>query len=177
MISGRRTWELKIRSEASRARASIPVRASMRLLIWFLLLLGLGWGMGALLERFATAADLRIMRSLDGAPAALTNVMRAATELGGLPVLSLAAALSIYMFARGSLRPTVIRLSVVFLGTEFLVRILKVVVGRSRPHVVTLVSSSGLSFPSGHAARAAAIYGAIALVWTRRTATRRRRTT
>lgn len=155
-------------------RAASPGRVIVRLLASGGALLGIGWGAGEFVETFAAGPDLRIARSLEGTPPAVTSVMRAASALGGLPVLAVLAFVSLFVFARTSLRKSAIWLAGVFIGEEIVVRILKTLVARPRPPVAALVASTGLSFPSGHAARATALYGAMALLWTRRNTTRRR---
>lgn len=58
-------------------------------------------------------------------------------------------------------------LGVVIVGEKLIVNGLKEIVGRERPDVLQLVGWLGPSFPSGHAAAAAAVWPALALVLTR----------
>jgi membrane-associated phospholipid phosphatase len=55
-------------------------------------------------------------------------------------------------------------LATVFIGVTLLVNITKVIVDRTRPDIRRLTGFSGSSFPSGHAATAAATLAALALV-------------
>ena len=55
-------------------------------------------------------------------------------------------------------------LAVVILGEKVIVNGLKVIIDRGRPDVLQLVGWDGPSFPSGHAAAAAAAWPAVALV-------------
>lgn len=53
-------------------------------------------------------------------------------------------------------------------GAVALYALVKPLVGRPRPTLGPLVSTAtGYSFPSGHATQAAAVYGALVIVWTR----------
>jgi membrane-associated phospholipid phosphatase len=58
-------------------------------------------------------------------------------------------------------------LGVVIVGDKLVVNGLKEIVDRARPEVLQLVGWEGPSFPSGHAAAAAAVWPAVALVLTR----------
>jgi undecaprenyl-diphosphatase len=58
-------------------------------------------------------------------------------------------------------------LGVVIAGEKLVVNGLKEIVDRARPEVLQLVGWEGPSFPSGHAAAAAAVWPAVALVLTR----------
>ncbi len=55
-------------------------------------------------------------------------------------------------------------LATVFIGVTLLVNVTKVIVDRTRPDIRRLTGFSGSSFPSGHAATAAATLAALALV-------------
>jgi undecaprenyl-diphosphatase len=62
-------------------------------------------------------------------------------------------------------RPTAFAfLAAVFLGVTLIVNVTKWLVDRTRPNIDQLVGFSGPSFPSGHAATAAAVYAAFALL-------------
>ncbi|HEY5881193.1 MAG TPA: phosphatase PAP2 family protein [Nakamurella sp.] len=58
-------------------------------------------------------------------------------------------------------------LGAVIVGEKLIVNGLKEIVDRARPDVLQLVGWEGPSFPSGHAAAAAAVWPALALVFTR----------
>ena len=55
-------------------------------------------------------------------------------------------------------------LAVVFIGVTLLTNVTKLIVDRARPDIRRLTGFSGSSFPSGHAATAAATLAALALV-------------
>ncbi len=54
--------------------------------------------------------------------------------------------------------------AIVLIGEKLIVNGLKAVIDRQRPAVMPLVSFDGPSFPSGHAAAAAAVWPAVALI-------------
>jgi membrane protein DedA with SNARE-associated domain/membrane-associated phospholipid phosphatase len=94
----------------------------------------------------------------------LTTTMQTVTWLGSLAVL-IPAALAVGGFAgyrRHSLRPLMF-LALTLVGSTVLVQLIKLLVARPRPGA-GLVTALGYSFPSGHAAAAAAGWGAIAVV-------------
>ncbi|MFN2490191.1 MAG: bifunctional DedA family/phosphatase PAP2 family protein [Actinomycetota bacterium] len=99
----------------------------------------------------------------------LTTVMKAVTFLGsGAFVAALLglAAVSSYLRWRQTRWPAFFAATLV--GALSLDDILKVLVGRPRPHLVALVEVSGSSFPSGHATASAAAFWALAFVLARR---------
>jgi membrane-associated phospholipid phosphatase len=113
----------------------------------------------------ATLDDGVAQWGLTHADSASVDILRAITYLGDTVVV-LAA-----MLAAGLIdvirhrRPQVFAfLAVVIVGEKLIVNGLKEVVGRDRPNVAQLVGWEGPSFPSGHAAAAAAAWPAIALV-------------
>ena len=102
------------------------------------------------------------------ASAAAVDVLKVITHLGGTWVLvaALVATATIDLVRRHNVEV------IVFLGVgprrrEVIVNGLKELVDRERPDVMPLVSFSGASFPSGHAAAAAAVWPAVALVLSR----------
>ena len=102
------------------------------------------------------------------ATAASTRLLIWATQLGSSVVVvtvAVAAGLAEWLRRR---RLTVLGfLFTVVLGQNLIANAVKVLVDRERPPVPHLASSSGFSFPSGHAAAAAATWAALALVFGR----------
>jgi undecaprenyl-diphosphatase len=93
------------------------------------------------------------------------DVLRVVTYLGDTVVVLLAlAATAAVDFARYRRVDAVLFLLAVITGEKLIVNGLKEVVDRPRPDVGQLVGWAGPSFPSGHAAAAAAVWPAIALV-------------
>jgi undecaprenyl-diphosphatase len=96
-----------------------------------------------------------------------TTVLRAVSQLGGtIGSILVAVAVAIVVIAARRVGPrTVITfLVVVMVGVSVLVALIKLVVDRARPDIDQLTGFSGASFPSGHAATAAATFAAVALL-------------
>jgi membrane-associated phospholipid phosphatase len=99
------------------------------------------------------------------ATALSTEALRAATRLGDTLVVVLAMALvALFDHRRHHERAVIGYLATVGMGVVVLNNTLKVLVARDRPPVDHLIGSSGFSFPSGHAATAAACWAAIVLI-------------
>jgi undecaprenyl-diphosphatase len=95
--------------------------------------------------------------------AALTTMAKSLTRIGSLAVLGPAVALAaLWLVSRHRVRDAV-WLAVVATGAVGLVNLVKVVVDRARPAGGGLVQVASASFPSQHAAQAAAILPALAL--------------
>lgn len=118
----------------------------------------------------ATTVDARVNTWMgdhrtDGA----TQVMRLVTRLADpVIVVAVTAGVAAVMVRRGRPRLAVFMITATAL-TGLFVAIVKLVVGRPRPATADqLVSVTGASFPSGHAAQSVACYLAIAVivVWT-----------
>jgi membrane-associated phospholipid phosphatase len=100
-----------------------------------------------------------------------TTVLRAVTELGStLPVIAIVTVVGVVEFRRIPSRALVPFLVLVVAGQALIVNVTKVLVDRVRPDFDQLAGFSGPSFPSGHAATAAACFAAVALVLGRRRA-------
>ncbi|SFL38733.1 undecaprenyl-diphosphatase [Paenibacillus sp. 1_12] len=103
----------------------------------------------------------------------LTKVMEIFTTIGSTKyciVIILLAMIYLY-FVHGH-RKELIFLSGVLGGSAVLNQLLKAVFHRERPSVYRLIEETGFSFPSGHAMGAIALYGALAFLLWRHTATR-----
>ncbi len=99
------------------------------------------------------------------ADSAAVEVLRVVTYLGDTVVVLLALAVTgVIDFARYRRFDVFLFLLAVIVGEKLIVNGLKEVVDRARPDVQQLVDWAGPSFPSGHAAVAAAAWPAIALV-------------
>jgi membrane-associated phospholipid phosphatase len=99
---------------------------------------------------------------------ASTAVLDVVTDLGGtVTVVAVAIAIAAADYLRNRNRDVVWFLAAVLAGNALINNLVKVVVGRARPDVPHLVETSSYSFPSGHAATAAAAWCAFALVLTR----------
>ncbi len=91
------------------------------------------------------------------------------SRFGGYQVLVIVAILvAIAEHRRGLGRSVVPLLALVVGGQYAIVSAIKAIVGRERPNITRLTGFAGASFPSGHAAAAAATYAAVSLLLGRR---------
>jgi membrane-associated phospholipid phosphatase len=101
----------------------------------------------------------------DHATATSTTFLRDASLLGGTTVtVILAVVVAIVSLIRTHQRSIPAFLVCVIGGVTILLNVTKLVVGRDRPAIRQLTGFSGSSFPSGHAATAAASLAALALL-------------
>jgi membrane-associated phospholipid phosphatase len=94
-----------------------------------------------------------------------TQVLRDISLLGGtlgMIVVLLLTAMTQYRRTRTT--AVISFLTIVALGQVLLTNLTKLIVGRARPDIHRLTGFSGSSFPSGHAATAAATFAAVALL-------------
>lgn len=99
--------------------------------------------------------------------ATLVSLFDLVTIAGNVAVLAAVSAVAILLLLRRGLVNDAALLAVVALGVEVLNAGLKLVFHRPRPELA-FVQLDTYSFPSGHAAGSAAIYGALAYLSTRR---------
>jgi membrane-associated phospholipid phosphatase len=98
-----------------------------------------------------------------------TSVLKAVTQLGGTVfVIVIAVAIGLVELKRVPSRWLPLFLVIVVGGQNVIANTVKVLVDRARPDIDPLAGFSGASFPSGHAAAAAATYAACALLISRR---------
>jgi membrane-associated phospholipid phosphatase len=106
---------------------------------------------------------------------ASTPVLRRLSDLGGtIGVVSLAVIVGIIEFRRLPNRAIPALVALTVLGQFAVVNVIKVIVDRARPALDQLTGFSSSSFPSGHAASAAATFAVIALLLGRRRGRRAR---
>lgn len=159
-------------------RSSDPVlpggRATVvRLLVWaaalFVALSAAGLLVtGALTDTWLGRFDRSVVDwFVDQRSSDLTTMMQAVGTLSGtLAVIAVSLSLAVLALAvTGSWRP-VLFVAVAVIGEVLLYLVISQVVGRLRPEVADLTNGlpTGASWPSGHAAAAAALYGAVAAV-------------
>ena len=127
------------------------------------LVLGAGLGIGLLLVMISSHTglanyDLSAARwGADHATPRSTQFLRDVSLLGGTSVMIGLAIISAAIEYVRSRKPEVIAFVIaVVLGQVILVNVVKVIVDRDRPDISRLTGFSGASFPSGHAAAAAA---------------------
>ncbi|HYL51847.1 MAG TPA: phosphatase PAP2 family protein [Acidimicrobiia bacterium] len=94
-----------------------------------------------------------------------TRVLRDVSLLGGTPAMIIVAvAASSYEYVRSRRAAVFAFVALVVVGQVVVVNLTKVAVDRARPDISRLTGFSGASFPSGHAATAAATFAAAALL-------------
>jgi membrane-associated phospholipid phosphatase len=123
---------------------------------------------GALGDTWVGRADRAVVEWLVGLRSdALTTVMKGVGTLSGTTaIIALSLSLAVVALAvTASWRPVVFVL-VTIVGEVLLYFVVGQVVGRLRPDVADLTDGlpTGASWPSGHAAAAAALYGALAVL-------------
>jgi undecaprenyl-diphosphatase len=96
---------------------------------------------------------------------AAESVLRIVTQLGSTTVvIVVCVVVSIVEYRRLPTPAVPAFIATVVVSQLALANLIKVAVGRERPHIARLVVASGFSFPSGHTTASAAVYAAIALV-------------
>jgi membrane-associated phospholipid phosphatase len=94
-----------------------------------------------------------------------TQFLRDVSQLGGTPVMIIVAVVAaVAEYARTRTAAIFGFLTVVVGGQVVVTSLTKVLVDRARPDIHRLTGFSGASFPSGHAATAAATFAAVALL-------------
>jgi undecaprenyl-diphosphatase len=94
-----------------------------------------------------------------------TRVLRDISQLGGtLGVLTIATVVGVLEYRRRPNRALPGLLLLTVLGQFAVANVIKAAVGRARPDISQLTGFSGSSFPSGHAAAAAATFAVLAIV-------------
>jgi uncharacterized protein (TIRG00374 family) len=126
-------------------------------------------GMQAVFDHPGVSAwDLPVSRFMESnRRPSITGGMRAVTQLGAMPFLTIATlAASIFLIRKvRSLKPAVFLVAAVF-GGQAIKTLVKLILHRPRP-VGPLVYESTYSFPSGHAVAAVTLFGGLALLITR----------
>ena len=94
-----------------------------------------------------------------------TQTLRDISLLGGTyAVVAVALVTAIVQYRRTRTAAVFAFLTIVVAGQFFVTNLTKALVGRARPNIHQLTGFSGSSFPSGHAAAAAATFAAVALL-------------
>jgi len=110
--------------------------------------------------------DLAFARwGAEHATRASTRALRDISLLGGtVGVIAIAGVVGVIEYCRRPNRAIPALLALTVLGQFAIVNLVKLVVDRQRPAVHQLTGFSGSSFPSGHAAAAAATFAVVALL-------------
>jgi undecaprenyl-diphosphatase len=168
-------------SRLRESRLSARLQAlGLPLLAALLLLAASLWAFGAIAEELLeddTGNDQRLAEWLHGrATDPLTDVFRAITWLGNVPILLAITLLAVGIFWRRRERTDAVFVALAFLGAQVLSNGMKLGFRRERPFFPDpLATESTYSFPSGHALVSLAVYGSIALVLAQRLRARGRR--
>ena len=114
--------------------------------------------------------DLSISRwGTDNASSTSTTVLKLVSELGGtVGVITVAVGVAAVEYYRSRSKALLALLAVTVSGQFLATYLIKSAVDRPRPDLHRLTGFSGSSFPSGHAAAAAATYAVVALLLGRR---------
>jgi membrane-associated phospholipid phosphatase len=155
-----------------RSRVDPAAAAGLALTVALGLVLGGAVAIGALLVMVQHNAglahlDLRATRwGHTNATSGSTQFLRNVSQLGGTPVMiAVALVAAVAEYARTRTRAIFGFMTVVVVGQVVVTSVTKVLVNRSRPpKIYHLTGFSGASFPSGHAATAAATFAAVALL-------------
>jgi undecaprenyl-diphosphatase len=101
----------------------------------------------------------------DNATGGSTRFLRDVSLFGGTPLMIAAALVTAWrQYLRTRTLAVIGFLTVVVVGQVLMTNLTKLLVDRDRPDIHRLTGFSGSSFPSGHAATAAATFAAIALL-------------
>jgi undecaprenyl-diphosphatase len=111
----------------------------------------------------------------DSVPGWVEQVARVVTWLGGAIGAGMVTAVGLVLLWRGNRRPDALFLAGAVGGIAVLVPALKAVYERARPDLGSVIAlPHSYSFPSGHAATAVVLYGAIGILLAERASSRRR---
>jgi undecaprenyl-diphosphatase len=157
-----------------RARTNTQAVTGLLLTVALFMVLGAAIAIGALfvMERHnALLAHYDLSAARFGATNATsvsTRFLREVSLLGGTPgMIIIALAAVVYEFARTRVRAVFWFMLAVVIGQVILTNLTKYIVNRPRPDIARLTGFSGSSFPSGHAATAAATIAAAAFLFGR----------
>jgi membrane protein DedA with SNARE-associated domain/membrane-associated phospholipid phosphatase len=149
------------------------LRPSGALGLWFtvglLAIVATGWAFGALAEDVVShnglaRIDPRVTSFMVNHTSPwMTHTMRVVTFLGGVPWTMAVAVAGVVVALILGKRAIAVMLIIAVAGSTASQYIVKLLVARPRPPFVPLTHPVGSSFPSGHAAAAAALYGSLAL--------------
>src|SRR3954447_26323841 len=111
----------------------------------------------------------------DTVPGWIEQVARVVTWLGGAIGAGMVTAVALVLLWRGNRRPDALFLAGAVGGIAVLVHVLKAVYERARPDLGSVIAlPHSYSFPSGHAATAVVLYGALGILLAERASSRRR---
>jgi undecaprenyl-diphosphatase len=147
----------------SRPRATA---APVGLLIGWIALVLIGWGLGELSVSAARGADVDAVKDVAAdRTGLLTVVAHVLSFIGsGYVIVPLAVVITMALYSRAN-RPDASAIALSVAGAMALSSLVKVIVDRARPPVHHLEAVSSASFPSGHATQSTAFFLALLLAW------------
>jgi membrane-associated phospholipid phosphatase len=107
-------------------------------------------------------------------PGSIESIARVVTWIGGVIGSSAVTVVAVVLLWRASRRADALFVAAAFVGISVLVPILKAVYERARPDLATVPLPHSYSFPSGHAATAVVLYGALGVLLAERASSRLR---
>jgi membrane-associated phospholipid phosphatase len=107
-------------------------------------------------------------------PGSIESIARVVTWIGGVIGASVVTVVAVVVLWRASRRADAVFLAAAFVGIQVLVPVLKAVYERARPVLSTVPLPHSYSFPSGHAATAVVLYGALGVLLAERASSRLR---
>jgi undecaprenyl-diphosphatase len=111
----------------------------------------------------------------DNLPGSVEQVARVVTWLGGAIGTAVVTSIAVILLWRARRRPDALFVAGAVVGITVLVAVLKSVYERARPDLGTVIAlPHSYSFPSGHAATAVVLYGALGLLLAERASSRLR---
>jgi undecaprenyl-diphosphatase len=147
------------------ARDQRLIAQALRLVVWAAALASLGCLAGLGLGDGPSGPDRSVMEwFVDERRAWLTSAAKALSALGSATVLGVVVALAAAWLLLRRRPDDAVSIAVTAVGSVALANLIKVVVDRPRPATLHLVAVASASFPSQHAAQAAAVLPALALV-------------
>jgi membrane-associated phospholipid phosphatase len=110
----------------------------------------------------------------DNLPGAVEWIARVVTWLGGAIGAGVVTVVAVAVLWRASRRADALFVAGAVVGITVLVAVLKAVYERARPDLNVIALPHSYSFPSGHAATAVVLYGALAILLAERASSRLR---
>lgn len=149
---------------------AVPTQArsvALRLLVLAVAIVTAGCIVGWILVSVPAGWEVHVLhRAADIRSSTLTRLAKIATTVGSLTVQLPVAALACAVLLIRRRRTAALDLVIYVAGVLACVNLIKVIVGRPRPHVSHLVAVHSASFPSQHAAQATTVLLAVALLIT-----------
>ncbi|HEY2536722.1 MAG TPA: phosphatase PAP2 family protein [Solirubrobacteraceae bacterium] len=140
------------------------MRTAVCLVLGLVVLVLVGWGVGALWTSIVGSGEEELMRGLaEQRTPTLTAIARAVTWAGSLWLLVPLALACCVLLVRAGLPRQAAAVALSLAGASLIADLVKVLVGRPRPPVEHLQTVTGPSFPSAHSSQAGAFWFSLVL--------------